>query len=66
MTSKRTRKEEKMAKTNLSQNQGNVPAANASSKPRISNIAGVIALVLFLLAGFGSVYLEDQGVSEST
>jgi regulator of protease activity HflC (stomatin/prohibitin superfamily) len=54
-----------MVKTNMSQNQGNVPAANVSSKPRISNIAGVIALLFFLLAGFGAVYLEDQGVAES-
>jgi hypothetical protein len=65
MTSIRTRKEEKMARFNMSQNQGNVPAASALSQPRISSIAGVIALICFLAAGFGSVYLESLGVAEN-
>ena len=65
MTSIRTRKEEKMARINMSQNQGNVPAASALSQPRVSSIAGVIALICFLAAGFGSVYLESLGVSET-
>ena len=52
MTSIRTRKEEKMARINMSQNQGNVPAAGALSQPRVSSIAGVIALICFLVGRF--------------
>ena len=64
MTSLKTRKEEKMARINMSQNQGNVPAASVLSQPRVSSIAGVTALFLFLVGGFGSVYLESRGVPE--
>ncbi len=49
----------------MSQNQGNTPAAIARSKIRVSNVAGVSALILFLLAGFGSVYLQSLGIPET-
>ena len=64
MTSIRTRKEEKIGRINMSQNQGNVPAASALSQPRVSSIRRVIALIS-LIAGFGSVYLESLGISKT-
>ena len=51
MTSIRTRKRGENRKVICSQNQGNVPAAGALSQPRVSSIAGVIALICFLAAG---------------
>jgi hypothetical protein len=53
-----------MARINMSQNQGNVPAASTLSQPRVSSIAGVTALLFFLAAGFIPMVLQGKGVAE--
>jgi hypothetical protein len=59
------RKEEIMAKFQSLINKAKEGSTGTLVQPRVTSIAGVSALIWFLVGGFGSVYLESLGVSEN-